>query len=998
MSEVGSGQVAIFPTFKGFRSQVTSETAGAGREGGKTFSSAFNVGAGDPGAALVKKLNAQVASGAKAMSAARLAEQDAAGKVRVAEAALNDVRAKGGEGTARAVAAEERLAGAQRKLTEAQARTKTSTDQVREAQAKLADASTSAGDSGTRSASRFAQGWDTLKSKLTNSTRSAVKDAGDAGHAESDNAGKKSGGAFTTAFKGALGALAGVFAAQQFGSLFKSSVADAANLEQSIGAIGTVFKGSAGDMNAWADSAAVDVGLSKNEFNELGTLIGSQLKNGGTAMDELAPKTKSLITLGADLSSMFGGTTADAVGALSSALKGERDPIEKYGVSLNQAKIDAEAAALGFSKVGGTLSSEANQAATLSLIMKQTADAHGNFGRETDTLAHKQQVLNAQLANGKARIGTELMPVVSAFTGLLSKVLGPAINVTVAGIKRVVGAGQGLYDLFAKGDFTGALGNAFNVEEDSPLVDVLFRIRDGAREVIGGFRAMVAAYKAGDGDITSSGFAGVMERVGFVLREGVGGVRAFFAAFKAGDGDITSNGFAGFLEHLGFLARTVFDAVGPAIAGLLPQIVSLWSAFSPLQIIFAAIQPIMPQLVGMFAQLAAVVGGTLSGVLTSVVPMFMQLSAVLSQSLGTILAAVLPVVVQLITMLGASISELLPIVLPIISTIILLAATLAAQLAPIIANLVTSIMPPLVSIFGSILSAIGPLISEIAGVLIPIIQALMPVVVTVFGVIAEIITAAMQIIQGIIQVVTGIISGNWSQVWEGIGNILGGVWNLIISLITGALKIVGSVVIAGLQLIGGFFSSVWGNIVDGVGGFIGNIVRFFSDLPGKIMSALGNMGTFLLDAGKALIQGFIDGISGMVGAIGDAVGGVLDFAKSFFPHSPAKRGPFSGKGYTSYSGQALARDFAGGIDSEQRAVAAAAQRLMSSAQVSINGGQGTSATAAGRKAAASTTADGTIVNFNGPVYGNPDHIVDAMDAKKRRASTRSNLKLITAGG
>ncbi|XSS46005.1 hypothetical protein ACQBAU_16340 [Propionibacteriaceae bacterium Y2011] len=122
--------------------------------------------------------------------------------------------------------------------------------------------------------------------------------------------------------------------------------------------------------------------MTKNEFNELGAVIGAQLKNGGTAMDELGPKTNDLITLGADLSSMFGGTTREAVEALSSALKGERDPIERYGVSLNQAKIDAEAAALGFKKVGGQLSTEAQQAATVSLIMKQTADAQGNFNKE----------------------------------------------------------------------------------------------------------------------------------------------------------------------------------------------------------------------------------------------------------------------------------------------------------------------------------------------------------------------------------------------------------------------------------------------------------------------------------------------------------------------------------------------------------------------------------------------------------------------------------------
>ena len=110
MSEVGSGQVAIFPTFKGFRSKVDSEAGSAGRSSGRTFSSAFNVGAGDPGEALVKKLNAQIASGSNALSKARLAEQDAAGKVRAAESALTEARAKGGAESSRAIAAEERLA------------------------------------------------------------------------------------------------------------------------------------------------------------------------------------------------------------------------------------------------------------------------------------------------------------------------------------------------------------------------------------------------------------------------------------------------------------------------------------------------------------------------------------------------------------------------------------------------------------------------------------------------------------------------------------------------------------------------------------------------------------------------------------------------------------------------------------------------------------------------------------------------------------------------
>lgn len=224
----------------------------------------------------------------------------------------------------------------------------------------------------------------------------------------------------------ASGALVvGAAGAFKFGA---DAVSLAADLEQSIGAVDTVFGKSAKRMHKWAKGAANDVGLTRNEFNELGTLIGSQLKNGGTAMDRLAPKTNKLIKLGADLSSMFGGQTSEAVEALSSALKGERDPIERYGVSLNQAKIDAEAAALGFEKVDGALSSEAQQAATLSLIMKQTADAHGNFAKEADTLSGKQQRLKASLEDTKTEIGTALLPIVADAADFLLKEGVPAFQ------------------------------------------------------------------------------------------------------------------------------------------------------------------------------------------------------------------------------------------------------------------------------------------------------------------------------------------------------------------------------------------------------------------------------------------------------------------------------------------------------------------------------------------------------------------------------------------
>lgn len=248
------------------------------------------------------------------------------------------------------------------------------------------------------------------------------------------------------------GALAaGAFAADKIVDFGKKAVGAAGDLEQSVGAIDTVFKGNAGTMHKWAADAADDVGLTAHEFNELGTLIGTQLKNGGTAMDQLAPKTNELVGLGADLSAMFGGTTADAVGALSSALKGERDPIERFGVSLNQAAIDAKAAELGFSKVGGALSAEANQAATLALIMEQTADAHGTFAKESATLQGQQQRAAAEWGNITAAIGGLFLPAVTAVFGIINTNVLPAVSALVeqlgaGGLGAVLGPLAPLFD------------------------------------------------------------------------------------------------------------------------------------------------------------------------------------------------------------------------------------------------------------------------------------------------------------------------------------------------------------------------------------------------------------------------------------------------------------------------------------------------------------------------------------------------------------------------
>lgn len=161
-----------------------------------------------------------------------------------------------------------------------------------------------------------------------------------------------------------------------------------------------------------------------------------------------------------------------------------------------------------------------------------------------------------------------------------------------------------------------------------------------------------------------------------------------------------------------------------------------------------------------------------------------------------------------------------------------------------------------------------------------------------------------------------VIQGLANGVRSGIGlaiSAAASVRNSIVSFFAGAFS---WLVSAGSALLNGLAS--------GVRGAIGAVTGAISSVKGSISGFFSGAASWLVASGKALVQGFINGIKSMIGAAGDAAKAVVDKVRGFFPFSPAKEGPLSGKGYTTYSGQALVKDFAKGIRSEKRTAASAA--------------------------------------------------------------------------
>jgi hypothetical protein len=240
--------------------------------------------------------------------------------------------------------------------------------------------------------------------------------------------------------KAALPAAAIVTALGAAGAMALDAASD---LQQSTGAVESVFKSSSGQIKQWGEQAASSVGLATSEYENLATIVGSQLKGMGNSTAQAATKTNDLITMGADLAATFGGKTSDAVAAVSSLLRGERDPIERYGVALKQSDINARLAAQGQSNLTGKARKAAEAQVTLALLTEQTADAHGAFARESDTAAHAQQVAAAQYENTKAALGTALLPVM-ATAGQMLQAFGKFAQDN-AGVVRIFAVALGVF-------------------------------------------------------------------------------------------------------------------------------------------------------------------------------------------------------------------------------------------------------------------------------------------------------------------------------------------------------------------------------------------------------------------------------------------------------------------------------------------------------------------------------------------------------------------------
>lgn len=274
-----------------------------------------------------------------------------------------------------------------------------------------------------------------------------------------------------------------------------------------------------------------------------------------------------------------------------------------------------------------------------------------------------------------------------------------------------------------------------------------------------------------------------------------------------------------------------------------------------------------------------------------------------------------------------------------------------------ILDAVIPIINDLITVIVKIIEYCSPVVDFLMTVLAPVFNALVDIVGGVFKAVGEIIGKAFEFIGSILHLFVDLFSGNWDKLGDDIMNIWNKLWDFVVTLIgnvvgtilgilgrlgkmlldivVGIWDKVGDGFIKGIDFVVNAVRNMWNWVMDlfkkGPSGVINDVKNFISDLIRnfniKDMATRGwNM---IVDFGNGLWRGFKNVVKG-------TVNNIIKSIKGFFPNSPAKWGPFSGRGYVTYSAKAIATDFSNSLRDGRDQMTAAAAYALSGAQAQFD--------------------------------------------------------------
>jgi hypothetical protein len=225
------------------------------------------------------------------------------------------------------------------------------------------------------------------------------------------------------------GAIAGAFAGAQLVGFAKDAIDSATNIGEQLSKLNVLIPESSGKFDEWSNTTAKALGIAKGDALEAAGNFVNLFRAAGKVGDEGIAASQTFVKLASGMASFNNASPEETLAALESGLRGEFEPLRKYGVLLDDATLRQKAFEKGIiASERDALTPQQKTLAAYEAILSQTTVQIDDFTRTSDSAANKQRALAAQFEDVKTKIGTALQPAFEVLLDLVETKLLPAFE------------------------------------------------------------------------------------------------------------------------------------------------------------------------------------------------------------------------------------------------------------------------------------------------------------------------------------------------------------------------------------------------------------------------------------------------------------------------------------------------------------------------------------------------------------------------------------------
>ncbi len=259
-----------------------------------------------------------------------------------------------------------------------------------------------------------------------------------------EEGGKKGGQKFSAAFNKAVVA-AGIGAT--IGKIFSDAFSAGSELQQNLGGTEAVFGQFATQIQAQADTAYKNMGMSASDYMATANKMASLFQGSGMSQQKSLDLTSQAMQRAADVASVMGIDTATAMESISGAAKGNFEMMDNLGVAMNATTLQAYALEKGINFNWNTATQAEKSELAMKMFMDRTSQYAGNFAKESEqTWSGSMEAMKGAYENlmGNLMLGNDLGPSLQSLAEtvvtFVSGNLIPAVGSVLSALPGVIGS------------------------------------------------------------------------------------------------------------------------------------------------------------------------------------------------------------------------------------------------------------------------------------------------------------------------------------------------------------------------------------------------------------------------------------------------------------------------------------------------------------------------------------------------------------------------------